>query len=146
MVEFQLYWFQLYLISINWKSVKKIFLKVNLKSNQLFDCKEKYQLEMNILSYIWLFGAKTSFMANVWTPSVCLTGKNDLKQKMVAWKGREAGLLNKRFCLAPALGVTEFITVTSMIWVTLKSDLDFQQTHFRLLVEHFMLKISNHFI
>jgi hypothetical protein len=31
----------------------------------------------------------------------------------------EAGLLNKGSCLAPALGVTKFVIVTDMIWVTL---------------------------
>jgi len=31
----------------------------------------------------------------------------------------EAGRLNKGSCLAPALGVTKFIIVTDMTWVTL---------------------------
>jgi hypothetical protein len=31
----------------------------------------------------------------------------------------EAGLLNKSSCLAPTLGVTEYIIATVMIWVTL---------------------------
>ncbi len=34
-------------------------------------------------------------------------------------KRSEAGLLNKSSCLAPALGVINFIIVTGMIWVTL---------------------------
>jgi hypothetical protein len=45
----------------------------------------------------------------------------------------EACLLNKRLCLALALGVTTFIIVIDIILVTLccapKSDLDVQQTH-----------------
>jgi hypothetical protein len=32
---------------------------------------------------------------------------------------REAGLLNKRSCLAPTLSVTKVIIVTDIIWVTL---------------------------
>ncbi len=40
----------------------------------------------------------------------------------------EAGLLNKRSCLAKTFGVTKFIIVISVIWshyvVLLKSDLD----------------------
>jgi hypothetical protein len=48
----------------------------------------------------------------------------------------EAGLLNEISCLALALGVTKFIIITDMIWVTLclllKSDLDVQQTHLSL--------------
>ncbi len=39
----------------------------------------------------------------------------------------EAGFLNESSRSAPALGVTRFIIVTNMIWVTLKSDLDVQQ-------------------
>jgi hypothetical protein len=31
----------------------------------------------------------------------------------------EAGSLNKNSCIAPALGVTKFIIVTDMMWVTL---------------------------
>jgi hypothetical protein len=45
----------------------------------------------------------------------------------------EAGLLNKRSCLALALGVTTLIIVIDIILLTLccapKSDLDVQQTH-----------------
>jgi hypothetical protein len=44
----------------------------------------------------------------------------------------EANSLNKSSCLAPALGVTKFINVRDMIWVTLccaaKLNLDVQQT------------------
>ncbi len=43
----------------------------------------------------------------------------------------EAGLLNKRWYLAPTLGVAKFIMVTDMIWVTLKSDLHVWQTHLK---------------
>ncbi len=43
----------------------------------------------------------------------------------------KAGLLNKSSCLAPTLGVTNFIIFIHMIWVTLplKSNLDVEQTH-----------------
>ncbi len=46
----------------------------------------------------------------------------------------EAGLLNKRSCLAAALGITESLTTIGMILVLqcielLKSDLDVQQNH-----------------
>jgi hypothetical protein len=45
----------------------------------------------------------------------------------------EDSLLNKRSCLAHALGVTKFIIILDMILVTLlvvlKSDLDVQQAH-----------------
>jgi hypothetical protein len=41
----------------------------------------------------------------------------------------EASLLNKNSCLAPALGVAKFIIIKDMILITLKPDLDVQQTH-----------------
>jgi hypothetical protein len=36
-----------------------------------------------------------------------------------ACKAIEAGLLNKGSCLAQALGVTKFVKIREMIWVTL---------------------------
>jgi hypothetical protein len=41
----------------------------------------------------------------------------------------EAGLFNKSSCLAPAIGVTKIIIVKDMILITLKPDLDVEQTH-----------------
>ncbi len=42
-----------------------------------------------------------------------------LEFKFEMHKAPLAGLLNKSSCLAPALGVTKFIIVADMIWVTL---------------------------
>jgi hypothetical protein len=41
----------------------------------------------------------------------------------------EASLLNKGSCLTPALGIAKFIIIKDMILITIKPDLDVQQTH-----------------
>jgi hypothetical protein len=61
---------------------------------------------------------------------------------------KEASLSNKSSCLAQTLGVTKFIFVTDMIWVTLfvllNMYLDIQQTHLRgQFVEQKLMLSSN---